>query len=46
MNVLVTGGLGWLGKAITEVVSRDHEVCAFVLEAPDVEREIMTFDGQ
>ena len=46
MNVLVTGGLGWLGKAITEVVSQDHEVCAFDLEAPDVEREMITFDGQ
>ena len=46
MKILVTGGLGWLGKAITEVVSQHHEVCAFDLETPDVERERIKFNGE
>ncbi|MBL10261.1 MAG: hypothetical protein CL402_07080 [Acidiferrobacteraceae bacterium] len=46
MNILITGGLGWLGKAITEVISQHHEVCAFDLENPDVEREAIKFNGQ
>ncbi len=46
MNILITGGLGWLGKAITEVISQHHEVCAFDLETPDVRREEINFNGQ
>ena len=45
MKVLITGGLGWLGKALSEQVSTRHRVCAFDLERPDVERERSEFEG-
>ena len=45
MKVLITGGLGWLGKALSEQVSTRHSVCAFDLERPDVERERSEFEG-
>lgn len=46
MNVLITGGLGWLGKALTEVVSRHHTVQAFDLESVEVPREDLDFHGE
>jgi nucleoside-diphosphate-sugar epimerase len=46
MNVLITGALGWLGKALTEVVSNTHTVCAFDLETSDWPREEIDFDGE
>ena len=45
MKVLITGGLGWLGKALSEQVSTRHQVRAFDLESPDVERERSEFEG-
>lgn len=46
MRVVITGGLGWLGKALTEVVSRHHTVRVFDLESVDVPREELDFDGE
>ncbi len=46
MNVLITGGLGWLGKALTETVSRHHTVRVFDLESPEAPREELNFDGE
>ncbi len=45
MKVLITGGLGWLGKALSEQVSTRHQASAFDLERPDVERERSEFEG-
>ncbi len=39
MNILITGALGWLGKALTETLGRAHAVTAFDLESPDAPRE-------
>ena len=46
MNVLVTGATGWLGKALTEVVSTEHTVRAFDLNSSDVPRQDIDFDGE
>ena len=46
MKVLITGALGWLGRSLTEVVSREHAVCAFDIERPEGLREKFTFDGE
>lgn len=46
MNVLITGGLGWLGKALTESVSREHTVQVFDLESVEVSREVVDFSGE
>ena len=39
MNVLITGGTGWLGRALSEVVGRRHAVRVFDLE-PVSKREV------
>ena len=46
MRVLITGALGWLGRSLTEVVSREHRVRAFDLERPQGLREQFDFDGE
>ena len=46
MNVLITGALGWLGKALTETVGKHHVVRAFDLETPSPGREAVDFDGE
>ncbi len=44
MNVLITGGLGWLGKALTEALDSEHNVTAFDLEHPEAPREDLALD--
>ena len=44
MNVLITGAWGWLGKALTEVVARQHTVTAFELESSDAPWETTEFN--
>ena len=46
MRVLITGGLGWLGKALTEVVSQHHTVRVFDLESAEAPRQELDFDGE
>lgn len=46
MNVLITGGLGWLGKALTEIVSRHHTVRVFDLESVAAPREELDFNSE
>ena len=46
MRVLITGALGWLGRGLTEVVSREHEVCALDIERPEGLRERFDFEGE
>ena len=46
MNVLITGALGWLGKALTEVVGAEHNVRAFDLASVHSAREHVEFKGE
>ena len=46
MRVLITGALGWLGRGLTEVVSREHRVRALDLERIEWRREDFEFDGE
>ena len=46
MNVLITGALGWLGKALTERISSRHTVRAMDLESRAPGRESVEFDGE
>ena len=46
MRVLITGGLGWLGKALTEVVSQHHTVRVFDLESAEAPRQELDFNGE
>ena len=46
MRVLITGALGWLGRGLTETVSREHRVRALDLERIEYSREDFEFDGE
>ena len=46
MRVLITGALGWLGRGLTEVVSREHTVRAFDIEHPEGLRERFEVNGE
>ena len=46
MHVLITGALGWLGRGLTEVVSREHVVRAFDIEHPEGLREGFEVSGE
>ena len=46
MRVLITGALGWLGRGLTETVSREHKVRALDLERIEYSRENFDFDGE
>ena len=46
MNIMITGGLGWLGKALAEVVSKHHTVRVFDLESTEAPREDLDFSGE
>ena len=46
MRVLITGALGWLGRGLTETVSRTHRVRALDLERTEWLREDFDFEGE
>lgn len=46
MRVLITGALGWLGKALTETVGKEHTVRVFDAMSPGAPREEVAFDGE
>lgn len=46
MRVLITGALGWLGRSLSEVVSRTHRVRALDLAQPEWRRERFDFEGE
>lgn len=46
MNVLITGAFGWLGKALTETISKHHNVRAFGPKRQSSWGENVQFDGE